>query len=96
LAELIQSLKLTATWVEDVRQLLHDEQSGPDPESEQKEIRSMLALMQDNFKRGLYESEEYQYWQKVSALKEKLNLLERVPDSAVNRAACNLLDLCVT
>lgn len=53
----------------------------------------MLRLMRENYERGLYEGEEYQYWQKVSALKEKLNLLERVPESAINRAARTLLDL---
>ena len=76
-----------------MRKLLHNEQSGPKPEPERKEIRSMLRLMRENFERGLYEGEEYQYWQKVSALKEKLNLLERVPESAINRAARTLLDL---
>jgi hypothetical protein len=58
-----------------MRKLLHDEQSGPDPESERKEIRSMLRLMRENYERGLYECEEYQYWQKIRALKEKLELL---------------------
>lgn len=32
-------------------------------------------LMRENFERGLHEGEEYQYWQKVSALKELLDLL---------------------
>jgi hypothetical protein len=32
-AALIQSLKLTPTWEEDVRKLLHDEQDRPDPEA---------------------------------------------------------------
>jgi hypothetical protein len=49
--------------------------------------------MRDNFERGLYEGEEYQYWQKVSGLKEKLALLERVPEPALNRAARTLLYL---
>ena len=56
----------------------------------------MLRLTWDNFERGLYEGEEYQYWQKVSGLKEKLALLERVPEPALNRAARTLLDLRVT
>jgi hypothetical protein len=47
-ADLIKSLKLTPTWEEDVRQLLHEEQDGPDPETERKEIRTMLRLMRDN------------------------------------------------
>jgi hypothetical protein len=76
-----------------VRKLLHDEQDRPDPETERKEIRSMLRLMRDNFERGLYEGEEYQYWQKVNSLKEKLALLERVPEPTLNRAARTLLDL---
>ncbi|HWQ85000.1 MAG TPA: recombinase family protein, partial [Anaerolineales bacterium] len=92
-AELIQALKLTATWEEDVRKLLHEEQDRPDPETERKEIRSMLRLMRDNYERGMYEGEEYQYWQKVNGLKEKLALLERVPEPALNRAARTLLDL---
>jgi len=53
----------------------------------------MLRLMRENYERGLYEGEEYQYWQKVSALKEKLALLERVPEPALNRAARTLLNL---
>ena len=53
----------------------------------------MLRLIRENFEPGLYECEEFRYWQKVSALKEKLSLLERVTDTAINRAACTLLDL---
>ena len=64
-----------------------------DPETERKEIRGTLRLMRENFERGLYEGEEYQYWQKVNALKEKLALLERTPNPAINRAAQTLLDL---
>jgi len=59
-AALIQSLKLTPTWEEDVRKLLHDEQDRPYPEVERKEIRAMLRLMRDSYERGLYEGEEYQ------------------------------------
>ena len=65
----------------------------PDPEAERKEIRGMLRMMRENFEHGLYKGEEYQYWQKVSVLKEKLALLERIPESAINRAAHTLLDL---
>jgi len=92
-AALIQSLKLTATWEEDVRKLVHDERDGPDPETERKEIRTMLRLMRDNYERGMYEGEEYQYWQKVNALKEKLELLNRIPEAAIDRAARTLLNL---
>lgn len=53
----------------------------------------MLRLMVDNYERGLYEGEEYQYWQKVNALKEKLDLLSRLPEPAIERAARTLLDL---
>jgi hypothetical protein len=49
--------------------------------------------MGDNYESGMYEGEEYQYWQKVSTLKEKLALLERIPEPAINRAAQTLLDL---
>jgi hypothetical protein len=90
-AALIQSLKLTPTWEEDVRKLLHDEQDRPDPETERKEIRSMLRLMRDNYERGLYEGEEYQYWQKVNSLKEKLDCSPH-PESAIERAALTLLN----
>jgi hypothetical protein len=62
-------------------------------EARRKEIHSMLRLMRDNDEPSLYEGEEYQYWQKVSALKEKLALLERIPEPAINRAAQTLLDL---
>lgn len=44
----------------------------------------------------MYEEEEYLYLQKVSALKEKLALLERTPEPAINRAAKTLLDLRAT
>jgi hypothetical protein len=75
------------------RQMLDDQRGRADPETERKEIRGMLRLMRDNFERRLYEGEDYQYWQKVNALKEKLSLLERAPDPAINRAAQTLLDL---
>jgi hypothetical protein len=53
----------------------------------------MLRLMCENFERSLFEGERYQYWQKVNALKEKLALLERIPEAAINRAARILLAL---
>ncbi len=93
IAELIQSIHLPENWEPIVRQMLDNQRERSDPEAERKEIRSMLRLMRDNFERGLYEGEEYQYWQKVSGLKEKLALLERVPEPALNRAARTLLDL---
>jgi len=92
-AALVQSLKLTANWEQDVRKLLHDDRDEPDPEAERKDIRGMLRLFRENFERGLYAGEEYQYWQKVNALKEKLELLNRIPEAAINRAARTLLDL---
>lgn len=76
-----------------MRKLLHEEQDRPDPETERKEIRTMLRLMRDNYERGMYESEEYQYWQKVNSLKEKLELLNRIPEVAIERAARTLLNL---
>jgi SAM-dependent methyltransferase len=39
------------------------------------------------------EGEEYHYWQKVSALKERLDLLSRLPEPAIERAARTLLNL---
>lgn len=93
IAELIQSIHLPDNWEPIVRQMLDNQRERADPEAERKEIRSMLRLMRDNFERGLYEGEEYQYWQKVSTLKEKLALLEQVPEPALNRAARTLLDL---
>jgi site-specific DNA recombinase len=92
-AELIRSIHLPDNWEPIVRQMLHKQRDQVDPESERKEIRGQLRLMRENYERGLYEGEEYQYWQKVSALKEKLALLERVPEPAINRAAQTLLDL---
>ena len=50
--------------------------------------------MCENYERDLYEGEEYQYWQKVSARKEKLDLLSRLLEPAIERAARTLLDLC--
>jgi hypothetical protein len=73
--------------------MVEDQREKVDPEAERKEIRGMLRLMRENFEHGLYEGEEYQFWQKVSGLKEKLALLERVPESAIHRAANTLLDL---
>jgi len=66
---------------------------GCSPISERKVIRSMLRLMRGSYERGLCEGEECQYWQKVSALKEKLDLLSRLPEPAIERAARTLLDL---
>ena len=76
-----------------MHQMLNEQRDQVDPEAERKEILGMLRLMRENFERRLYEGEEYQYWQKVNALKEKLALLERAPDPAINRAAQTLLDL---
>ena len=92
-AELIRSIHLPENWEPIVRQMLNDQLERVDPEAERKDIRGMLRLMRENFERGLYEGEECQYWQKVSAMKEKLTLLERVPESTINRAARTLLDL---
>ena len=41
----------------------------------------------------MHKGEEYQYWQKVSGLKEKLDLLSRVPEPAIEKVARTLLDL---
>ena len=49
--------------------------------------------MRDNYERGLYEGEEYQYWQKVNAMREKLGLLNRVPEADTDREARTLLNL---
>jgi len=57
------------------------------------EICGTLRLMRENSAHGLFEDEEYQYWQKVGTLKEKLALLERKPEPAINQAAKTLLDL---
>jgi len=61
--------------------------------ADRDEIRGILRLMQENYENGLYEEEDYQYWQKVSTLIEKLALLERTPEPAINLAAKMLLDL---
>lgn len=45
------------------------------------------------YERGLYEGEKYQYWQKINGLKEKLELLTRNSESAIERAALTLLNL---
>jgi len=92
-AELIQSIRLPFDWETMVRKLLEEQHDGTDPETERKEIRGTLRLMRENFERGLYDGEEYIYWQKVGVLKEKLTLLDRVPEPAINRAARTLLDL---
>jgi hypothetical protein len=91
--ELVQSLKLPVDWEESVRRLCQDQRDRPDPEAERKDIRTTIRLMRENYERGLYEGEEHQYWQKVSSLKEKLDLLSRVPEPATERAARTLLDL---
>ena len=92
-ADLIRSIHLPDNWDPIIRQMIEAQQSTADPEVERKEIRNSLRLMRENYERGLYEGEEYQYWQKVTALKEKLALLERVPEAAIKRAAHTLLDL---
>ena len=93
IAALIQSLKLPPTWEEDVRKLLRSEHKGPDPEAECKEIRQTLRMMRDNYERGLYEDEEFQYWQKVNALKEKLDLLKRPTDRGIKQAVSTVLNM---
>ena len=91
--ELVQSIKLPANWEDSVRQLCQQQREGPDPETERKDIRNTIRLMRENYERGLYEGEEYQYWQQVSTLKERLDLLSRLPEPAIGRAARTLLDL---
>lgn len=73
--------------------MIDSQRDKADPEIERKEIRTMLRLLRENFERGLYEGEEYQYWQKVGALKEKLSLFDRMPEYAINQAARTMLDL---
>jgi DNA invertase Pin-like site-specific DNA recombinase len=90
---LILSLKLPPNWEDAVRRLCQQQREGPDPETERKDIRNTIRLMRDNYERGLYEGDEYQYWQKVSALKEKLDLLSRLPESSIEQAASTLLNL---
>jgi hypothetical protein len=55
--------------------MLNEQSDQVDPEAERKKIRGTLCLMRENFESGLYEGEEYIYWQKVNALKEKLDLI---------------------
>jgi hypothetical protein len=86
-------MHLPENWEPIVQQMLDNQRERADPKAECKEIRSMLRLMRDNFERGLYDGEEYQYWQKVNALKEKLELLNRIPEAAIDRAARALLNL---
>jgi site-specific DNA recombinase len=95
-ADLIRSIHLPENWDPIVRQMIDTQREKADPEAERKEIRGMLRMVRENFEHGLYEGEEYQYWQKVSSLKEKLALLDRVPESAINRAVHTLLDLSET
>jgi hypothetical protein len=92
-ADLIRSIHFPDNWDPIVRQMIDAQREKADPEAERKEIRGMLRMVRENFEHGLYEGEEYQYWQKVSSLKEKLALLERIPESAINRAVHTLLDL---
>ena len=70
-----------------------DEQNRLDPQTELKEIRKALVLMRHNYEHGLYEGEEYQYWQKVNTLKEKINLLTGISEAAIDCAAKTLLNL---
>lgn len=50
----------------------------------------MLHLMRDNYERGLYEGEEYQSQQIVNGFREKLELLNRTHESAIERATLTL------
>ena len=70
-AELVKSLKLSTDWEETVRRLTKRQEDAPDPETECKEIRTTIRLMRESYERGLYDGEEYIYWQKVNPLKEK-------------------------
>jgi hypothetical protein len=57
----IIDLKLPMNWEQVVRQMLRDQQNGPDPETERREIRATLRLMRENFENRLYEGDEYLY-----------------------------------
>lgn len=91
--QLIQSLKLLLDWEQVVRKMRQDQQNGPDPDTERREIRATLGLTRENFEIRLHEGEEFLYWQKVNSLQERLGLLNRVPENAITRAAHTLLDL---
>ena len=84
-ADQIRSIHLPENWEPIVRQMLDEQRIQVDPEAERKEIRAALRLLRENYEHGLYEEEEYQYWQKVSTLKEKLALLERIPSPPSTR-----------
>jgi len=70
-ADLIRSIRLPETWDPIVRQMIEAQRTNSDPEVERKEIRNSLRLMRENFESGLYQDEEYQYWQKVNVLNER-------------------------
>lgn len=93
LGEFVQSLKLPANWVESVLRLCQLQDCKPDPEAERKAIRNTIRLIRDNYEHRLYEGEEYMYWQKINGLNEKVNLLNRIPETAIGKAARTLLDL---
>jgi hypothetical protein len=44
IASIVKSIKLTSTWEQDVRQLLHEDDKGPDLEIERREIREKLRF----------------------------------------------------
>jgi hypothetical protein len=69
-----RSIRLLENWEPIVRQVLEDQRGQSDPEAERKDIRGMLRLMRENFERGLYEGEEYQYWQEGQRFKRKIGL----------------------
>ncbi|GEM_PF-793419 len=92
-ANLIRALQLPTGWQAAVQEELAKEQAGPDPEIERREIRTQLRRLRDNYEMGQYTGEEYVYRQKVNVLQQKLSLLQRVPDTSLNKAACALLSL---
>jgi hypothetical protein len=95
-AELVKSLKLSAYWEQSVRRPTQSLDDGPNPETERKEIHNTIRLIRENYERGLYEAEEYIYLQKANALKEKLDLLNIIPETTIERAARTLLDVRVS
>lgn len=71
--------------------------ADPAQSAYRKKYRPGINAMREAARRGefkvLYVHKVGSHWQKVNALKEKLELLNRIPEAAIDRAARNLLNL---
>jgi hypothetical protein len=94
IAELVSKLHLPENWREQLKDVLEEASAAqPDPEGEKRRLRAELRRLRESYRRGLYEGEEYLFWREVEGIQERIEALENLPPTKVERAAQEILSL---